>query len=229
MRKHLIFTALALVLALSLALPSFAASASVVYEGHNIFGFGPGNEYGADDLFGSFKGVMPGDTLTDTVSVRNHSSCCDFVKIYLRAEPHGSDNPLSHLVADRETVESMNEFLGSLHMTVWNGSQKIYEASPDQTGGLTENCLLGTFRGGEGSILKVVLEMPDDLGNDYAERIGEIDWVFVVEEYVDDDPDSPQTGEHSHLNFYLLLMTVSMLIFIPLLLYKRRKRSEVTE
>ena len=43
--------------------------------------------------------------------------------------------------------------------------------------------LLGTFRTGETAELKVELTVPIELGNEYANRVGEVDWVFHVEAY----------------------------------------------
>ena len=121
---------LALLLVSSLAVTALAADSSITYEGHNIFGFGPGSEFTDTDLFDNFKGVMPGDVLIETVTVRNEASCCDFVKIYIRADAHDSSNPLSSKVAERETVVSMQDFLNQLSMTVWNGEQKILKVLP---------------------------------------------------------------------------------------------------
>ncbi len=221
--KRLICAALSLLLVLSLSALVFAADSSVVYEGHNLFGFGPGSEFTATDLFDNFKGVMPGDALTETVTVKNTASCCDFIKVYLRAEPHGGDNPLSSSVGESETVASMENYLAQLTMTVWNGTAKIYEGPPN---GPTSNVPLGTLRRNDALTLTVDLEVPANLGNEYANRAGEVDWVFVVEEYDDSNPDVPQTGDHSHIMLYAALMAVSLMGIILLLLAKRKKKAE---
>ena len=77
----------------------------------------------------------------------------------------------------------MTEFLSKLSMKVWNGTELIYDASPDQLDGLKSNKLLGTFRTGETATLKVELSVPIELGNEYANRVGEVDWIFHVEAY----------------------------------------------
>ncbi len=222
--KHLTSLTLALILVLSLSVTVFAATSYVEYSGHNIFGFGPGSEFTDTDLFDNFKGVMPGDTLTETITVKNTASCCDFIKVYLRAEAHGDSNPLSSEVAKAETVVSMEDFLSQLTMTVWNGDTKIYEGSPDELDGLKNNVLLGTFRRNQGTTLTVELNVPIELGNEYANRVGEVDWVFVVEEYDDANPDIPQTGDHSHIMLYATLMAVSFMGIILLLLFTKKKK-----
>jgi len=47
---------------------------------------------------------------------------------------------------------------------------------------MAENVLIGAFRYGAGAELKVVLDIPKDLDNKYANRTGEVDWIFTVEE-----------------------------------------------
>lgn len=94
-----------------------------------------------------------------------------------------TDNPLSPKVAEKESVATMTEFLSKLSMKVWNGTELIYDASPDQLDGLKSNKLLGTFRTGETVTLKVELSVPIELDNKYANRVGEVDWIFHVEAY----------------------------------------------
>lgn len=176
---------LMLLVVMSMSVTAFAASPSITFEGFSKgFDFQPGSEYTETDLFGSFKNVMPGDTVTETITFTNSATDCDFVNLYMRAEAHDeTDNPLSPKVAEKETVATMTEFLSKLSMKVWNGTELIYDASPDQLDGLKSNKLLGTFRTGETATLKVELSVPIELGNEYANRVGEVDWIFHVEAY----------------------------------------------
>lgn len=176
---------LMLLVVMSMSVTAFAASPSITFEGFSKgFDFQPGSEYTETDLFGSFKNVMPGDTVTETITFTNSATDCDFVNLYMRAEAHDeTDNPLSPKVAEKETVATMTEFLSKLSMKVWNGTELIYDASPDQLDRLKSNKLLGTFRTGETATLKVELSVPIELGNEYANRVGEVDWIFHVEAY----------------------------------------------
>lgn len=176
---------LMLLVVISMSATAFAASPSITFEGFSKgFDFQPGSEYTETDLFGSFKNVMPGDTVMETITFTNSATDCDFVNLYMRAEAHDeTDNPLSPKVAETETVATMTEFLSELSMRVWNGTELIYDASPDQLDGLKSNKFLGTFRTGETATLKVELSVPIELGNKYANRVGEVDWIFHVEAY----------------------------------------------
>ena len=170
---------------MSMSVTAFAASPSITFEGFSKgFDFQPGSEYTETDLFDSFKNVMPGDTVTETITFTNSATDCDFVNLYMRAEAHDeTDNPLSPKVAEKESVATMTEFLSKLSMKVWNGTELIYDASPDQLDGLKSNKFLGTFRTGETATLKVELSVPIELDNKYANRVGEVDWIFHVEAY----------------------------------------------
>ena len=176
---------LMLLMVMSLASTAFAASPSITFNGFSKdFDFQPGSEYTQTDLFGSFKNVMPGDTVTETITFTNSATDCDFVNLYMRAEAHDETaNPLSSKVAEKETVVTMTEFLSKLSMKVWNGTELIYDASPDELDGLKTNKFLGTFRTGETATLKVELTVPIELDNKFANRVGEVDWIFHVEAY----------------------------------------------
>lgn len=176
---------LMLLIVMSLSSTAFAAAPSITFKGFTSgFDFQPGSEYTETDLFNSFKNVMPGDTVTETITFTNSASDCDFVNLYMRAEAHDETaNPLSPKVADKETIAAMTEFLSMLSMKVWNGTELIYDAAPNELGGLGSNKFLGTFRSGETATLKVELSVPIDLDNKFADRIGEVDWIFHVEAY----------------------------------------------
>ena len=176
---------LMILIVISLSSTAFAAAPSITFKGFTSgFDFQPGSEYTETDLFNSFKNVMPGDTVTETITFTNSASDCDFVNLYMRAEAHDETaNPLSPKVAEKETVAAMTEFLSKLSMKVWNGTELIYDAAPNELGGLGSNKFLGTFRSGETATLKVELSVPIDLDNKFADRIGEVDWIFHVEAY----------------------------------------------
>ena len=182
--KTIFSLVLTLLLTVSLATSAFAAS-SITFKGFSDgFDFQPGSEYTETDLFDGFKNVMPGDTVTDTITFTNEATDCDYVNLYMRAEAHDeAGNPLSEKVAEKESVATMTEFLSQLSMKVWNGTELIYDASPDQLDGLQDNTLLGTFRTGDTTTLKVELTVPIELDNRFANRVGEVDWIFHVEAY----------------------------------------------
>ncbi len=175
---------LALLLCVSAVAPALA-DASITFGGFSSgFSFEPGSEYTETDLFENFKNVMPGDTLSENITFTNAATDCDYVMVYMRAVTHDEDkNPLSTNVAAKETVATMTDFLSQLSMQVYNGDKLIYDASPDELDGLKEDVLLGVFDTGETATLTVKLSVPTNLDNMYANRVGEVDWVFHVASY----------------------------------------------
>ena len=89
---------LMLLVVMSMSVTAFAASPSITFEGFSKgFDFQPGSEYTETDLFNNFKNVMPGDTVTETITFTNSATDCDFVNLYMRAEAHDeTDNPLTY-------------------------------------------------------------------------------------------------------------------------------------
>lgn len=172
---------LVLFMVAGMAPAAMAADGSVEFQGQaDKFVFFPGDPTGSN-LFDNFNGVMPGDEISQPVKITNKSNAT--VKIYIKAVAHNDDNKLSEYVANHpEDVVSMEKFLSKLSMTVKQGDKTLFEAAPNELGGLKENVLLGTFAPNSGTTLDVTLNVPITLGNKYANRAGEVDWVFTAEE-----------------------------------------------
>lgn len=184
-RASFLMLALAMVMSMAVGIYADDDAARITFRGFGAsdgFEFtSNGTKYTDTDLFGSFKNVMPGDTLTQKVVFENKATDTDYVVLYLRAEPHGEGNPLSAAVAEKETLESMNDFLSKLTMTITCNGTQIYNAAPHTAGQLSDLTALGTVYSGGTLELEVELNVPIELDNTYANRFGEVDWVFYVE------------------------------------------------
>ena len=224
--KKLITLLVAAVLVFSMSATAFAADASVTYEGGaEKFVFIPGSEWTDTDLFNdNFKGVMPGDTVTQDIIIRNRYKGVDHVLIFMRAELHDEEgNPLSESVALHEDTVSMYDFLSKLSMTVKRGDKVLFEATADHLGGLENNVCIGSFKYGYYSTLTVELHVPIELGNEYANRVGEVDWVFTAEEIP--DTEGPDTGDNSQVILWGGLMLAAAAVCIVVIVTGRKKRS----
>jgi hypothetical protein len=224
---------LALALAACFSVAAFAADSSVSYEGGaEKFVFLPGSSASETDLFDNFKGVMPGDVVVQHITVKNNYQGSDKVNLYLRAETHQDDGTQLSAAVQEALADSvsMKAFLSQLSMTVKNGDTVLYEATADQLDGLAENVLLGTFYPGNVAKLTVELKVPVELGNAYANRIGEVDWVFVAEEVNDPDPvpvvPGPTTSDTLNAALWIGVVAASMAGLMFLFLTGRKKKRD---
>ena len=188
----------------------FGADSTVIYKGKKSgFEFVPGSVYVETDLFDNFKQVMPGDVREEKITITNESRSCDYISLYIGAIMHDdANNPISPKVLEEleederrgvmSELEYMHRFLEQLMLTVWNGEQTegnmLYTGSPDslEDGFESGKIFLGNLYHGQSAELNAQLEVDIKMGNEYADRIGEVDWVFVVEEHFatgdDDEP-----------------------------------------
>ena len=259
--KLLFSLILSIVLILFAAIPAFGSDSNVTYAGEaDKFIFEPGTGYSPTDLFDGFKNVMPGDRVTEAITITNKASDCDYVRIYLRAVAHDEEGNLltydeafeaadgkdqAGVAGQRdETAVTMADFLAQLSMKVYQGEKVLFEASADKLGGLSENVFLGELRQGETTTLTVELEVPIELGNKYASRVGEVDWVFSVEALDDpepeEEPESPEssepdiipadgtttTGDNSQIGLYIVLVLICGVVLLVIRKHAKKQNGE---
>lgn len=196
-------------LTFALTISAFAADSSVTYKGRKTgFEFNSESVYTETDLFDNFKQVMPGDTRTEKITIKNAYIGCDYIKVWIRALLHDeennpiSPNVLAELTADERRgtmseLEYMRGFLNQLTLTVWNGEKTeknvVFRGAPESLDSSfdNENVYLGSLGYNRSMELNVELSVNLEMGNEYAERIGEVDWVLVIEERnsPSDDPE----------------------------------------
>jgi LPXTG-motif cell wall-anchored protein len=203
-------------LLLSFALPVFAEDGNVTYSGNSgYFVFAPGSDDSPTDLFPNFKDVMPGDSITQPITVRNNASNAVKVKIYMRA-----------LGAHEDSKDFLSQLRLRVEKSEGNAMAYMFDAAASETAQLTDWVCLGTLYSGGKVNLNVILDVPVELGNDYQQQIGYLDWEFKVEEYPVEpsDPKPPQTGDESQLLLWTVLMVTSLGILIFLLIPSRKKK-----
>ena len=228
LKKSICLLAVFTLLVASTAVSFAAKDAGVVsYEGQvEKFLFKPGSDYSKTDLFGKdFKGVMPGDTLTDTVTVRNNASDKVNVEIFMRAL---GATDLQEGVDGSTSVSQQDSayFLDELGLIVYRADNKkeLFDSAASETAQLTDWVSLGTFESGEEVDLTVELTVPIEMDSDYAAKIGALDWQFkVIETPI---PTETKTGDDMNLILPIALMGVAALTLIIILATRRRKQEQ---
>lgn len=216
--KRIAYLLLAAMLLLSAAMTAFAADGNVTYTGDaGKCIFAPGSEYSLTDLFPNFKDVMPGDSLTQTITVHNKASDKVRIKIYIRS-----------LGAHADSEQFLSQMRLRVEKSANNTMAYMFDAAASQSAQLTEWTLLGTLYSGGTVNLDVILDVPVEMDNEFQNRVGYLDWEFMIEEenVQPGDPEPPKTGDDSPLLLWAGLMALSLVLLILLLIGKRKKKED---
>ncbi len=204
----------ALCLIMCMQISAFAAG-TVTYDGNSKkFVFEADAKHSPTDLFSDFKGVMPGDSITQKIYIKNDVKNDVKIKLYLKSTG---------------ATEDSVDFLSKLNLKVMqDGDSNLFSGPANESGMLSEWVYLGTFYSGAEINLDVTLQVPIDLDDEYQEAIGTLNWQFKVEELPiePDDPKPPQTGDTSNLYVYVAIALISCCAIIVLAFSKKRNTSE---
>lgn len=214
--KKIITLLIVCVIALSSVLPVYAADGKVTYSGNaGSFVFEPGSDHSLTDLFPNFKSVMPGDTLTQKITVKNDADNKVKVKIYMRS-----------LGAHEDSVEFLSQLGLKVAKSEENEMAYMFDAAANKTTQLTDWVCLGTLYSGGEVNLDVTLNVHTSLDNEFQNKIGYLDWEFMIEEFPieEGDPKPPQTGDNSNMGLWFALMISSLAMLIILLVWRKKDK-----
>jgi len=192
-----------------------AADGSVLYDGNaNEFIFATGSKYSPTDLFSDFKDVMPGDILTQKITVKNDVSNNVKIKVYMRS-----------LGAHADSVDFLSQLGLRVKKSDGNLMGYMFDSTADETAQLTDWVCLGVLYSGGEVDLDVILEVPKELNNTYKDEIGYLDWEFKVEELPVEsgDPTPPATSDNFNIMLWLSVFSISGIAIILLIILKRKK------
>lgn len=212
-RKACMFL-LVLVCLFNLTSTAYAAGTVSYDTGANKFFFSPGSQHSTTNLFSNFQNVMPGDTITDQILIKNPTSNKVKIRVYIRS---------------LGAQENSDDFLSQLNLTVKQKNDSILFAAPaDETAQLTNWVYLGTVYSGGEIPLDLTLEVPITMSSDYQNKVGYVDWEFKVEELPvsPSDPQPPKTGDYRNIVLFSHIMIISLLAILFLFFTTKRRRNE---
>ena len=189
-----------------------SAESNVTYNGSSgTFIFAPGSEQSPTDLFTDFKGVMPGDKITQQIFINNDVDNGVKVTLYVRAlgETEGADS---------------KGFLEQLTITVAaKDGEELFKAPANEPAPVDDWVCLGTFYSGAAVTLDVTLNVPLEMGNDTQNAIGFVDWEFKAEEYPPEPDDPTPTGDNSRIAIFACIAIVSV-VAVAVVVVKTKRR-----
>jgi len=194
-----------------------AAEGNVTYTGDaGDIVFAPGSDHSPTDLFENFKGVMPGDSLTQAITVKNDASKKVKVKIYMRS-----------LGAHEDSEEFLSQLRLRVEKSADNEMAYMFDAAADETAQLTDWVCLGTLYSGGEVNLNVILDVPVELDDPYQNQIGYLDWEFMIEEYdvEPDDPKPPLTKDTAQ-DWLWIIVAVGCVFVLLLMWFDVRRREK---
>jgi len=109
-----------------------------------------------DDFFGNWGHLMPGDTVSDTVSIKN--SYQSPVEIYFSTE----------------TI-SENELASKVHLTIKNGEKTIFDGTLKES---VKEVLIASLKKSETAELEYTVHIPAELTNAFAMSETNTKWTF---------------------------------------------------
>lgn len=194
--RRILVCLLGFIIVFSCVVTVSAANGNVTYKGKSEqFIFEPGSRYSPTDLFPNFKDVMPGDSVTQKIYVKNDASRKVKVRIYMRA------------LGAHEDSET---FLSQMNLSVEKVKDTIlFDAAASRRAQLKEWTYLGTLYSGGKVELEVTLDVPVEMDNRFQNTVGYLDWEFMIEELpiAPTDPQPPKTGDT--IMGYVVVMAVS--------------------
>ena len=118
----------------------------------------------------------------------------------------------------------LNQLKLTVEVVKTKGNETIFEAPADQTAGLSDWVHLGDLRAGGEIDLEVTIEVPAEMGNEFQDLAGALEWAFKVEEIP--DPPVPDTGDNTGVLLYGGMFGLAAMALIVLIILKKKEKEE---
>lgn len=167
-----------------------------------------------EDFFSNFTNAMPGDTLTDTVTLTNTTD--QTAEFFFRTEVPGS--------MSNQQLALLNEIILSISVdgkTLYFGNLFAESMATDIS--------LGTFESGTSRAFTFTMEVPNYWTNSYALQDCVVKWIFSVMPEPIPQPEPvislvPQTGDIQPSEIYILAAIGSISCAVLIWRFRKAKR-----
>lgn len=187
-RKRVLSIVIALALVFSMSIVALADNIvssiepKVTLTAEGVFTFSDKN-----DLFASFKDMMPGDNLEQNIKVLSQRT--GKVKIYLYARDCTLFNEIVETLPGETPAENIHLEEKDTNTTELLDYVKVKKGADildlKAAGAGTAGVYLGTFTKDMEITLNVAVNLPIELGNEYQDAEAYVDWIFYAEEVVE--------------------------------------------
>lgn len=183
------------------------------------------------DLFISFKNMVPGETRSQIIELKNQD--VDTVDFYLYAKlaedlSQENQSKVSELLKKYLTIQVINEDGTLLYDgPIWSDVNQINSIK-----GMKYAIYLGSYKSNEHKKLTVQMHVDPDVDNDFEALMASIDWIFQAEgdetasgdkeEIIISKP-SVSTGVSQGLPFYAGTMMISAVAFVICVIKRKKK------
>ncbi len=178
--------------ALSLALVVSSASTMVFAAGETYYLGDTAMTVQENDMFGlAFKGLMPGDEKSTTVSLVNHSGFAQNVSLMAEAQTEEAQT-LIDLVQMKVRLNGALLYWGNV------AGDAVIAESDAAYDDMHDWMSLGRFNNGASAPLEIELIVPETLGNDFQSIMDQVVWRLHTERintYVDGGDDDGDDGD----------------------------------
>lgn len=158
----------------------------------------------ANDFFINFPTLMPGDTFSDYVVLKNSTG--KTATMYFRSEIE-HESPLLDKILLKITKVS-------------GGKESVIYEGTIRAEGLKNNVLLDNIEAGSSTEMHFMITVPESLNNEFSVLTGDVKWIFST-----DQISSVKTGDLYQTEMYLILAS-AMFAFLALLIYKKENSDE---
>lgn len=124
----------------------------------------------SDDLFSNFETLMPGDIVSDTLSITNSNN--NTIELFFKSIPISPDE--YYLSEDCDLLNKINLKIDFKNKIIYEGPLVGTE--------LSKIISLGKFKPGESGDFKFTLTVPCELTNEFNMTATRVKWYFAVNE-----------------------------------------------